>query len=168
MKSNQLKWLSFKKTHWAKYHNFIQASRCKYCRHISQAPKGTITHCGLVKPYGIIELGQHWLSNGLLPDGTKPSPAPMLTSSVRSLAFTWELFNRNSSRFIITHHLRFQPLLPEVNELTYLCQMRQSGCWINPGMSVCTDATSPGLHGSDWTTMWGRITPSSNRGSQFP
>ena len=34
---------------------------------------------GLVKPYGDIDLHQHGSGNGLLPDGTKPLPEPMLT-----------------------------------------------------------------------------------------
>ena len=38
-----------------------------------------LTHCGLVTPYGDINLGPHWLSNGLLPDGSKPLPEPILT-----------------------------------------------------------------------------------------
>ena len=37
-----------------------------------------LTHWSLVTPYGDIELCQHWLGNGLLPDGTKPLPEPML------------------------------------------------------------------------------------------
>ena len=35
--------------------------------------------CDQKAPYGNTELGQHWLSNGLLPGGTKPLPEPMLT-----------------------------------------------------------------------------------------
>ena len=39
-----------------------------------------LTHCDLVTPYGDMNLGQHIGSgNGLLPDGTKPLPEPMLT-----------------------------------------------------------------------------------------
>ena len=30
-------------------------------------------------PYVNIGLGQHWFSNGLVPDGTKPLPEPMMT-----------------------------------------------------------------------------------------
>ena len=37
-----------------------------------------LTHCGLVMPYGNIHLGQHCTCNGLLPDGTRPLPEPML------------------------------------------------------------------------------------------
>ena len=36
-------------------------------------------HCGLVTPNGDKNLGQHWPRYGLLPDGTKPLPEPMLT-----------------------------------------------------------------------------------------
>ena len=39
-----------------------------------------LTHCGLVTSYGDTEdLGQYWLSNGLLPGGTKPLPASMMS-----------------------------------------------------------------------------------------
>ena len=38
-----------------------------------------LTHCGLVTPYSDIDLGQHWLRYGLLPEGTKPLPEPILT-----------------------------------------------------------------------------------------
>ena len=37
-----------------------------------------VTHCGLVMPYGEIWVDMG-LGNGLLPDGTKSLPAPMLT-----------------------------------------------------------------------------------------
>ena len=37
------------------------------------------TISGLVMPYGNRDLGKHWLGNGLLPDGTKPLPKPVLT-----------------------------------------------------------------------------------------
>ena len=29
-----------------------------------------LTYCNLVKPYDDLDLDQHWLDNGLLPDGT--------------------------------------------------------------------------------------------------
>ena len=35
---------------------------------------GLLIHCGLVMPYGIIELGQHWLRNCLLPGNIKTLP----------------------------------------------------------------------------------------------
>ena len=38
------------------------------------------THGGLVKPYGIIKLGQHGSDNGLLPGDIKPLPELMLTN----------------------------------------------------------------------------------------
>ena len=38
-----------------------------------------LTYCGLVMPYGDIDLGHIGSGNGLLPDGTKPLPEPMLT-----------------------------------------------------------------------------------------
>ena len=36
------------------------------------------TYCGLVTPYDDIDIGQFWSGNGLLPDGTKPFPKPIL------------------------------------------------------------------------------------------
>ena len=38
-----------------------------------------LTHCGLMMPYGNKYMDQHDSGNGLLPDGTKPLPQPMLT-----------------------------------------------------------------------------------------
>ena len=38
-----------------------------------------LTHCGLVTPYGIRYLGNAGSGKGLLPDGIKPLPEPMLT-----------------------------------------------------------------------------------------
>ena len=49
-----------------------------------------------MKLYGDIDLGQHWLSNGLLPGGTKPLIEPMLTYYQWGLVvFSWEQFHRN-------------------------------------------------------------------------
>ena len=38
-----------------------------------------LTQCGLVTPYGNIELGQYGSGIGLLHEGTESSPEPMLT-----------------------------------------------------------------------------------------
>ena len=38
-----------------------------------------LKNCGLLVPYVIIDLDQHFLSNGLLPDDSKLSLEPMLT-----------------------------------------------------------------------------------------
>ena len=44
--------------------------------------------------------------NGLLPDGTKPLPEPVLTyHQMSSVAFTWEQFHKRSMNFI--HNLMF-------------------------------------------------------------
>ena len=38
-----------------------------------------LTHCGLVRPHcDIAAVGQHWLDNGLPPDGTEPLLEPMM------------------------------------------------------------------------------------------
>ena len=39
-----------------------------------------LTHRGLVTTYGDIDLGQHWLRQWPVADGTKPLPDPMLTN----------------------------------------------------------------------------------------
>ena len=41
--------------------------------------RGYLTHCGLVTPYGDIIWVNIGSGNGLLPEGTKPLPEPMLT-----------------------------------------------------------------------------------------
>ena len=48
-----------------------------------------LTHCGLVRPYGDIELVNNGSGNGLLPDGTKPLPKPMLTCQWNTITTTW-------------------------------------------------------------------------------
>ena len=88
------------------------------------------THCGLAMPCGDIDLGQEYLftGNGLLPDCTKPLPAPVLTYHQRcSVTFTkdwchkkcpWPYLIHNRSSEIallksLPHHL------PRTNKLTY-------------------------------------------------
>ena len=54
-----------------------------------------LTDCGLVMSYGDIDLGQHW-GNGLLPNGTKSLPEPMLTDHQQGRqALTWKNTNVN-------------------------------------------------------------------------
>ena len=53
-----------------------------------------LTHCSLVAPYGLINIS---LGNGLLPEGNKPLPKPMLTGylvSIRLFVFTSGKFYR--------------------------------------------------------------------------
>ena len=65
--------------------------------HINFAHKNS-TQCGLVMPYSIISLVNLGSSNGLLPDGTKPLPEPMLTNhQCGVVAFTWGQFHRKCS-----------------------------------------------------------------------
>ena len=52
-----------------------------FCGYLGKQMKN-LTGCGLVTPYGDIDLGQHWL------DGTKPLPEPVLTSLVRFCSIT--------------------------------------------------------------------------------
>ena len=57
-----------------------------------------LTHCGLVMPYGELDLGQQGSGNGLVPDGTKPLPEPMLTyHQTCSVAFIREKFHKKCS-----------------------------------------------------------------------
>ena len=76
--------------------------------------------------------------NGLLPEGSKPLPKPVLTYHQRcALAFTWEQFYKKSSQ---TEHvtvmcseiilLKLLPHFPGTNELTY-------GYWKQTGISKC-------------------------------
>ena len=59
-----------------------------------------LTYCGLMTLYGTeiwVNIGS---GNGLLPDGTKPLPEPMLTYHQRgSVALSWEQFHRKCSRY---------------------------------------------------------------------
>ena len=53
-----------------------------------------LTHRFLMTPYGVLTLGQHWLvytgsSYGLLPDGTKPLPEPMVIQQKKSCTVTF-------------------------------------------------------------------------------
>ena len=49
---------------------------------------------GIVMPYGDIELGNIGSGNGLVPDGTKPLPVPMLPFYLCGfVAFAWEKFH---------------------------------------------------------------------------
>ena len=53
------------------------------------------TQCGLVMPYHCINRVNIASGNGLLPDGTKPLPEPILTYHQSCfLAFTWEQFRK--------------------------------------------------------------------------
>ena len=55
----------------------------------SMMTRFVLTQCGLVASYGDINLSQHWLGNGLLPNGTKPLLEVMLTYHQRCfVAFT--------------------------------------------------------------------------------
>ena len=62
------------------------------CLHKKDETNRQLTLYGLVMPYGeICIIGS---GNGLLPDGTKPLPEPMLTYHYRdSVPFTWEQFH---------------------------------------------------------------------------
>ena len=52
----------------------------KWWRILNILVQWDLNHCSLVMPYGDIDFSQHWLRNGLLPDGTKSLHVPMLTN----------------------------------------------------------------------------------------
>ena len=59
---------------------FPGANELNFTGYFTIYSNDSLTHCGLVTPYGDMEI---WVNigsgNGLLPDGTKPLPEPMLT-----------------------------------------------------------------------------------------
>ena len=58
--------------------------------YILQKQNNILSHCGLMTPYGDIDLGEHSCNAVLLPDGTKPLPEPMLNNHWWGfLALTW-------------------------------------------------------------------------------
>ena len=60
-----------------------------------------LTQCGPVTPCGDINLGQHWLGNVLLPDGSKALPEPTLTKRQWGLlTFAWGQFHRKCPRYV--------------------------------------------------------------------
>ena len=74
-----------------------------------------LTHCGLVTPYGDIDLVQHLPRLDLLPDCTRPLPEPMLIYHLRcSGAIIWEQFN--------LQHQRLDFLLPHLPRPMSLCE----------------------------------------------
>ena len=92
--------------------NSLWASR-KILSGMLSHPVVFLTHCCLVTPYGDRVLVNIGSGNGLLPDGTKPLPEPMLTNhhwnlvtfisgrfhkrclNHQSLKFVWKLHNWN-------------------------------------------------------------------------
>ena len=75
-----------------------------------------LTHCGLVMPHGIIYLHQHGSGNGLLPDGTKPLPEPMLTHHQWSpVTFNWGDSTWDASAINHWINLKFDSILPGTN-----------------------------------------------------
>ena len=80
-----------------------------------------LTYCSPGTPNVITELGQHWLKQWLVADGTKPLPKPMLTYQQWGLgACTSGQFHRKylqKSIFDMNFNLRLQLYFPGVNEL---------------------------------------------------
>ena len=58
---------------------FSSKHRIKKCGLHKFVFLSALTQCGLVTPYGNIELGQYNAGIGLVPEGTESSPEPMLT-----------------------------------------------------------------------------------------
>ena len=61
-----------------------KGKECGHCIERLWSPGLQLTHCRLV-PYGIIEMVNMGSGNDLMPNGTMPSPEPMLTNHQRSL-----------------------------------------------------------------------------------
>ena len=61
-----------------------KGKECGHCIERLWSPGLQLTHCGLV-PYGIVKLVNMDSGNDLMPDGTMPSPEPMLTNHQWSL-----------------------------------------------------------------------------------
>ena len=66
---------------------------------ITEITEPAVTHYGLVTPFNGTDLVNTGSCNGLLPDGTKPSPESILTYQRGSAAFFTEQFYRNYSRY---------------------------------------------------------------------
>ena len=60
----------------------------RYLNDIAAVLVHLLPHGGLMMPHGDIDLDQHCLRNGFLPDDTKPSPELMLTNQWGFVAFT--------------------------------------------------------------------------------
>ena len=69
-----IRWFKF---HWSL---FLRVLLTFVQRHMVFLVSNELPRCSLMTPYGGAELGRHWHGyNGLLPDGTKTLPEPMLT-----------------------------------------------------------------------------------------
>ena len=82
-----------------------------------------LTHCVLVMPYGQIKWVNIGSGNGLVPDGTKPLPEPMLTyHQWGPVTFTWGYHHWICEISILDMSLKItdfkiQPHLPGASEL---------------------------------------------------
>ena len=83
-----------------------------------------LTHCGLEIPYGVSELGQHWLGNSLVLDGTNTLPEPMsLIGKVQLYFVIYHYIHALSIYLLYVHSVdkRFQSIFPPVVDLSILC-----------------------------------------------
>ena len=78
------------------YHSAVLLAFARPSTQTMHADYKTIfSHCGLVVTYGVSDYVQHWLRNGLMPDGTKPLPESMLNCHQRGqVTIIWGQFHK--------------------------------------------------------------------------
>ena len=103
---------------------------CELSAHESPA------HFGLVTPYGKIDLSYHWLGNGLLPDGTKPLPEPMLTS------YHIVLWHSTKCNFTASSQTNIWCNKYE----NYILEITVSSLWVNQQWVNCTQPVAWLVH----------------------
>ena len=90
-----------------------------------------LTYCGLVMPYSDRDLVNIGSGNGLLPDGTKPLPEPILTDHQwSSVAFILGQFhkrclNHQSLKSMKITYLKFPSNFPGANVLNLLAVVQR-------------------------------------------
>ena len=84
-----------------------------------------LTYCGLVMPYGDIDLGQHWLRQWLVAWCTKPLPKPILIYHITEVQWhssggiLLEISQALISKIGLNiTYIKFHPNLPGLNELS--------------------------------------------------
>ena len=107
-----------------------------------------LTHCGLVMPYGIIYLCVKIGSgNGLLPDGTKPLPDPMLTWSIVQWHSYQSNCTRDTSGIIYYNYLE--------NHLSKIPFKYPMGQWVNVCLEGNNNITEHNFKACAWIqTFW--------------
>ena len=102
---------------WRHFHFRVHCHRCYQWWYVFENACISLTHCSLVTPYGLVNIGP---GNGLLPDVTKPLPKPMLTWSMSDNGIHMRTISQRVPTF---QNLMFLELLshPPMNQLTHWC-----------------------------------------------